>query len=222
VNTSLKVLIGLGVGGAAAYFGYKAYREYKQEQENEAARQRIAAGGGVASGGLDVSGLMSLLPKDFKFSDLPWLGGEDKKKDTKAKAKAVFTAPATVAMTQPCALQSVNDAGKKKKLTAVQVDQLMPATLIWQGQQIAMPQDKGKSGTALQDAQQDLIDYAVSKGWLTPSPGAAGLPRWVVTGKKGAAKMARAKAAACAKTFIVYEAYQMAGALQPVAAAGGS
>jgi hypothetical protein len=123
-------------------------------------------------------------------------------------------------MTKPCVLQSVDASGKKKALTAKQLNQLLPASVIWQGQAIPTPSDTGKTGAALMDAQQDLVDYAVSKGWLESSPGAAGLPRWVVRGAKQQTKMARAKAAACAKAFIVYEAYQVVPTLQSVAQVG--
>lgn len=113
-----------------------------------------------------------------------------------------------VVETKPGVIQMTTADGKKKKLTPKQTAELLPAMVNVRGQWIPMPNDAGKKGTEKLDAQQDLCDIGVIRGWLTQvATTKAGVPKYSIPGDKK--KMARAAAVKYVKSKLVLESLNM-------------
>jgi hypothetical protein len=81
-----------------------------------------------------------------------------------------------------------------------------------------MPNDTGKTGMEKLDAQQDLCDIGVIRGWLTQVGTAkTGVPQYSAPGQKK--KMARAAAVKYVKSKLVMES--LSGSAQPATVSAG-
>lgn len=84
-----------------------------------------------------------------------------------------------------------------------EIDAMMPKFIAYKGQTIVTPNYTGKTGTDKLDAQQDLAEIGMAKGWIQTAGGTDAAPKWTITGAK--TKLTRATAAKYVKAKLVIE-----------------